>query len=559
MNDIDLAVPRIWGEGALFGFSGIDGDTRSDSLFVATYGARPLSFLFHTPSRRIVSIEIPSVKVTCALSDIVRAESASGNIDIAFSAWHTLIGTVPTSATISLSLENTAPACGVVVSTDPGGRDCIVLIRAGERFALAYGVSADEATTRANEGIRSDIASVMEARLSYYHKLPPLAQKDELIVKTASVMKVNALSPEGVFPHRWSTPDRVPHKDMWLWDSVFHSFAMNHVDGDLACDYLRAVLVMQSDDGFIPHQMRPDGWRSKITQPPILAWGVWKNYQRTKDTTTLTYALPKLEAYIEWDIAHRNKNKSGLLVWDIEGDPKCRSGESGLDNSPRFDEAVDLDAVDFSVFAANDMRMIARIAKELGDIARAGRWSKKADEMEALIHSLLWDEKSGFYYDRHANGTLSPVKAVTGFLALMLPNTPNERIARLIAHLHDTSTFAAAFPVPSVALSEPTWGTDMWRGATWINTNYLIALGLAQHGRTDEATSLRKLTVAFVRKYYERYGVTFEFYDAKDAVPPMRCDRKGPTTSVYDIRKKMDSIRDYHWTAALTFCILLEE
>ncbi|MEK6793373.1 MAG: hypothetical protein AABZ39_01255, partial [Spirochaetota bacterium] len=48
----------------------------------------------------------------------------------------------------------------------------------------------------------------------------------------------------------------------------------------------------------------------------------------------------------------------------------------------------------------------------------------------------------------------------------------------------------------------------------------------------------------------------FEFYDAKDGVPTMRCDRKGPTTSVYDIRKKMDSIRDYHWTAALTFCML---
>ncbi|MEK6795677.1 MAG: trehalase family glycosidase, partial [Spirochaetota bacterium] len=555
MDDLDIAAPHVWGEGALFGFSGIDGGTDSASLFVATFGAEPLSFLFHTPTRRIFSIDTPQLSITCALSDIVIARTGNADVTLAFTAWHTLIGTMPAGTTISLVLENgdNASVDGeFVISADSAHNDVLMLAIAGGRCALSYGVSVDEAKNRAVQGLADDMGKTIAARASYYMKLPPLLKRDALFVKCASVMKVNALSPEGMFPHRWSTPDRVPHKDMWLWDSVFHSFAMNHIDGALAWDYLRSVLAMQANDGFIPHQMRPDGWRSKITQPPILAWGVWENYQRTKDKSALSFALPKLEAYINWDIAHRNKNKSGLLVWDIEGDPKCRSGESGLDNSPRFDEAVDLDAVDFSVFAVNDMRMIARIAKELGDHARADTWNKKADAMETLVHSLLWDEKSGFYYDRHANGSLSPVKAVTGFLPLMLTNVPKERIDRLIIHLYDPNEFASAFPVPSVSLSEPTWGTDMWRGATWINTNYLIALGLALHGRTDEASSLRKTTVAFVRNYYERYGVTFEFYDAKDGVPPMRCDRKGPTTSVYDIRKKMDSIRDYHWTAALT-------
>jgi hypothetical protein len=54
-------------------------------------------------------------------------------------------------------------------------------------------------------------------------------------------------------------------------------------------------------------------------------------------------------------------------------------------------------------------------------------------------------------------------------------------------------------------------------------------------------------------------GVIFEFYDAKDERPPWRCDRKGPNRGEYDFRVKFDSIRDYHWSAAVTACLLLEK
>jgi hypothetical protein len=52
--------------------------------------------------------------------------------------------------------------------------------------------------------------------------------------------------------------------------------------------------------------------------------------------------------------------------------------------------------------------------------------------------------------------------------------------------------------------------------------------------------------------------VVFEFYDAKDQLPPWHCARKGPHRGVYVFRQKYDSIRDYHWTAAITACLLLE-
>jgi hypothetical protein len=157
------------------------------------------------------------------------------------------------------------------------------------------------------------------------------------------------------------------------------------------------------------------------------------------------------------------------------------------------------------------------------------------------------------------DGSLTGVMAATGFLPLLLPDLPQGRAARMAALLADPQIFVAAFPVPSVALNHPEWSTDMWRGATWINLNYLIIRGLSQQGLVSQARELAEKTIQFVDRYYRSYGVLFEFYDAKDEHHPPDCDRKGPCQKPYNIRTKYDSIRDYHWTAALTARLLLEE
>jgi neutral trehalase len=323
---------------------------------------------------------------------------------------------------------------------------------------------------------------------------------------------------------------------------------------------IQSVLEQQRDDGMIPHQMRPTGTHTHLTQPPILAWGAWTCYQRTEDREILTAAAPALARYLNWDMD--NRAQGDLLGWQIDQHPDGRghSNESGLDNSPRFDSARPQASVDLSVFAAQDALYLSRIYSELGRQVGGDRWAQKAADLSKAIHEQLWDDERGFYVDRFTdNDQLSGTMAVTGFLPLLLDDIPDDRCKRLAEHLDDATTFGAAFPVPSVSLSDPTFSTDMWRGATWINLNYLIATGLRRRGLTAEADSLAEKTIAFVQKYYEEYGVVFEFYDAKDEWPPVSCDRKGRNLGRYDIRKKMDSIRDYHWTAAMTLSLLLGE
>jgi hypothetical protein len=551
-------LSNVWGEGAIFAFSGMDGETNSESQFVATLTAKPYNLLIHTPHRRILAIT-PSAAgtVVAATGDTLIVDTPPGKLALTFGAWHTIAGVLPEGTRVSLSAEGETAASPV--SLDVENRDALVLQRQGNRMALACGSTEAEAQARATAGLHVDLAGTIRDRLALFGKLPTLAspERDRLLRKCVSVMRVNALAPEGPNRLHWSTPDRVPHRHMWLWDSVFHSFGMNHLDPQMAWQFLQSVLERQQPDGMIPHMMRANGQVSQITQPPILAWGVWRNYQLTMDKAQLVYALPRLERYLEWNLAHRDQNGNGLLEWFIEGDPHCRSGESGMDNSPRFDEAVLLDAVDFSTFQALDMGYAARIARELGDEEKAAHWQGRADATSQAIHHQWWQEADGFYYDRDLSGRFSSVKAVSGFLPLLLDDVPPSHVDRLVEHLADPCTFAAPFPVPSVALDHPTWSTDMWRGATWINMNHLISTGLRKHGRLAEAERLVRATVDHVERYYRQFGVLFEFYDARDMVPPTQCHRKGPVPRQYDLRQKMSSIRDYHWTAALVADLLM--
>ncbi|MBN1936995.1 MAG: hypothetical protein JW934_20205 [Anaerolineae bacterium] len=553
-------LPNVWGEGALFAFSGLDGPTNVSSGFVATYAAEKYGLLFHTPTRRLLDLTLPiDGEVLAATGDVYAVDTAAGLLCVAWTAWHTLVGLAPQGITVDLRIEDGDAAIAqddCLVSELPG--ETLALSKNQECFSLAFGTSAQEAVDRAQVGLAVDLGETVRARLAFYAQLPPVEAHRRLLNKCAGVIKVNTLAPEGAFTRIWSTPDRVPHRWMWLWDSAFHSITMNHISPPTSFALLASVLQTQGDDGMIAHMLRPDGRHSQITQPPILAWGVWENYCWSKDTTSLRWARPRLERYLEWNLTHRDQNSNGLLEWFIEGDPCCRSGESGLDNSPRFDRAALLDVVDFSTFQALDMRYLSLICKVLGETDRATAWWTQAQVMSRAIHALLWDEEKGFYFDRDFDDRPTLSQAVTGFLPLLLDDIPPERVERLVGWLNDPAAFDAPFPVPSIAISAPEWGTDMWRGATWINFDYLIVKGLEKQGRVDEAARLAGKVIAFVEKYYARYGVILEFYDAKDELPPIHCDRKGPYREPYNIRRKMDSIRDYHWSAALTAALLWE-
>lgn len=249
------------------------------------------------------------------------------------------------------------------------------------QFAVVWNAtSVGGAMEAAIAALEINVAELASTRLSALDQPQALsnATLDRLSRKVYSVMRVNTLAPEGPLTQRWSTPDRTPHRAMWLWDSYvllrplpfwgggllgmeffrkkpvrarlthiclhstvasscFHAFGRNLVDPGLAWEFLASMLqaqAFQGDTGRVPIEFEvwdTSDTHGNETQPPLLAWATWDTYQVTGNKSALAWAAPRLADYLSYDFRTRDRNQNGLLEW-------LTSFESGLDNSPIFDD-----------------------------------------------------------------------------------------------------------------------------------------------------------------------------------------------------------------------------
>jgi len=73
--------------------------------------------------------------------------------------------------------------------------------------------------------------------------------------------------------------------------------------------------------------------------------------------------------------------------------------------------------------------------------------------------------------------------------------------------------FNTPFPLPSVALDDPTFEKDCWRGPVWINTAYMVIVGMELYGFRAEAAELAFGVADGVYRNYKIEGEFVEFYD----------------------------------------------
>lgn len=356
--------------------------------------------------------------------------------------------------------------------------------------------------------------------------------ENRTLSKAFSILKANVESPQGVFKQKWSTPDRWPHRHLWLWDSCLHSIGYVFVDKKLAEDSLSSVFDIQQENGFVPHIGRPNGDFSNITQPPLLSWAVLQVYQHTKNKRFLSKYYPKLRKYLLWCIKNRDKNRNGLLEW-------TRSDESGLDNSSRFNFGCNFDAIDFSSLLVNELFSLHKIGKEIGK--KDKMLKNTAEGIAGKIENYLWNKKEEFFFDRYFNGRFSIFKTVCGFLPLFARIANNQQAEKLVHHLKNPNEFYTPLPIPSEAIDSPTFDNNMWRGPIWLNYNYFIIKGLRNYGFFDLAEDIRKKTIKEVERWYRKEGTIFEFYDPFRKRSPKRMPRKD----------KFGAIKEFGWSAAI--------
>lgn len=554
-------IPEKWGQGQIFAFSALDGDSFFTDDLAGTLTGDKIGIIFETMIRRtLYSGDINKAfapEIRCVASDFIEVHTKKGDFSMIFAQRHLVAGEYLPEAGVFVSLGG---ECDVIRKDNIEihnlhDGEFTALLKKDGRFAFSYGKSENEVVALCKKGLTLDFDKLKAEKLKpYENKID--SQYASLYAKCISVMKSQLYSPEGAIKRIWSTPDRLPHRNMWLWDSVFHAIGHRHINTQIAQSLILALFDVQNEDGYIPHMAKPD-FKSGVTQPPVIGWGAWSVYEKSRDKEFLRTVLEHNKAFLLWCRNNRRKTEKELYSWHTKPELNNRCDESGMDNSPRFDTVSDLFAIDLSCYMANETRIMKTIAEELGDTDNAEFFSLWHEKIKTDINNTLWCEDDGFYYDFDIqNNCFNKVRSVASFLPVFSGVCDEKQCSKLTAHLENKEEFGTEFPVPSISKKDKTFGSDMWRGPVWINYNYMISEGLMAYGYGKLSREIREKTVAVINEWYLRTGTVYEFYDSENKIPPYCFNRKGDVYEPYDFRIKYQSVRDYGWSITLAFDML---
>jgi glycogen debranching enzyme len=330
------------------------------------------------------------------------------------------------------------------------------------------------------------------------------------------VMRSGLISTRYYTTREAMTPSKIYYVGVWQWDAYFHALAYRHVDPKLAHDQIRVMLDHQRPDGMVPDAVHDEGAVTHIdfpidadvTKPPLLAWTVWKLYESDGDREFLDEIYEPMVRLNEWWFDKNDVDHDGLCEYQ-------HPFSSGLDDSPLWDAGMPVTSPDLNTYLYLHMESLGKIAGVLGELDAQQTWQRRARELLARIQEHMWDEQAGLYWPRH-NGECIRITTPFSLFPLLTGQLDADVAKRLVEHLTDPASFGVRFPVPTVAINEPSFSqTTMWRGPTWVNVNYMLQEGLERSGFERLAQDLRVKTLEMIMNYPD----VFEYYNPLTGEP----------------------------------------
>jgi putative isomerase len=294
---------------------------------------------------------------------------------------------------------------------------------------------------------------------------------------------------------------------VWLDDILYHALMAGAFDGDVARENLEAVLAGSQPAGNLPCLLTGnDAWVDR-SQPPIGAFIVWMIYLRLRDRGLLTLAYQRLLANHEWWWRLRDGNGDGLVEYGTSsvgsglyrGTKLAAKDESSMDNSPVHDEArlvpetgtLDCADVGLNSLLALDGEMLAKIARALGETAKAEALDQRAAGLRDRIADRLWDASRGVFANRLWSGQFVKSLAPTSYYPMIAGAARPEQAAAMVAALQDVRKFGGTWLLPSVTRDDPAFDDNVyWRGRIWPPLNFLVWHGLRRYCFDREAREL---------------------------------------------------------------------
>jgi glucosylglycerate hydrolase len=395
----------------------------------------------------------------------------------------------------------------------------------------------------------------------------------------AGVLKRNGIK-------SWTKPAPSLYPHQWSWDSAFIALGLAHVDNRRARDELESLFASQWSTGKVPHivfnpeappkSYFPDAerWNSSalsqdappgshtsgLCQPPVHAIAVRRIWETSRGREQerverarrfLSANYPRLLAWHRYLATARDPEGSGLVTI-------YHPWESGTDNSPRWDSALDrVEVGDLPPYARYDLQhvsdpshrptneeydrylwLLELLKRERYDEAEIydshpflvkdvlfsailvaanealleiARVVDAPEENRALIEAWIsrgrggledqWDPDLGLCLDRDVLTGESPrVRTIAGFAPLVAGGLGEERLRETMETL-DSPAFAGNPDLhrplpPSTSPKEPAFHPrSYWRGPVWPVANWLLWWSLIRAGEPSRAAQIRRETL----------------------------------------------------------------
>ena len=307
-------------------------------------------------------------------------------------------------------------------------------------------------------------------------------------------------------------------QEQYYWDSypVVRALINHPKYSKLAVGMVDNLLYLIRRFGIVPNASR--FYFLSRSQPPLLASMVWTVYSKTRDKVWFKKAMKDVEHEYN-DVwmgrVHLNNFRyvyRGLSrYYDLNAIDLLAETDSGWDMTARFGgRCMDFLPVDLNCLLYLYERDIAKAYEVFGDIKKRDEYRKKAKDRAKTINALMWDEKTGYYFDYNFKKKhRSHLITIAGVFPLNVGIASNAQAGRVVKIIERDlqKKYGVAQSVRFVENFQWDWPNG------WAPLQLRVVEGLMRYGYNNLAKRIILKWLSLNIKIFKETGSLWEKYD----------------------------------------------